>query len=357
MQEKISSLHDDVFVPKSTGHLGEYKNYPERFDPAEKSVITRLEQYGINISDVEEIYGKKINELTEAEYASTMAEVIKGKYDTIVASVYDQYMFPSPESPDENIRTEKMLKLIKQFEQMDAKCGVNLVKGREEFKKDGNIVLNLEAGSHLIKSVADARKLAAKGIRIFGLQYGKDNTLVQGEALTELGRDVVRDFLDNNLIIDLAHTGYKPRQEVMGLAEDRNKGNLVSYTHGAAMEDLIDSWKGKVGENRLLTQEEIKRIVKMGGIIGLGVSKPFFENTRKVAERIDSIAQLDDGIDRVAIGTDFGGVAPEWLNEIKKPEDFHILADALSHDFGMSDEAINKVMRANAKNWIKNAIE
>jgi len=26
--EKISSLHDDALVPKATGHLGEYKNYP-----------------------------------------------------------------------------------------------------------------------------------------------------------------------------------------------------------------------------------------------------------------------------------------------------------------------------------------
>jgi len=354
----ISSLHDDVYVPKSTGHLGEYKNYPERFDPKEKSVITRMEQFGVDINDVENTFGKKAVDLTEKEYNLIMAEVIKGQYDTIVASVFDQYMFPSPESPDDTVRKEKMFKLIQQFENMDAKCGVNLIRRKKDFKEKGNLVLGLEAGAHLIKTVADAKELTEQGIKIFGLQYGKENTLVDKDgALTELGQDTVRYFLDNNLIIDLAHTGFKARQEVMGIAEERKKGNLISYTHGALMDDLIDSWKGKVGENRLLNLEEVRSIIKMGGIIGLGVTKPFFDNTRKVAERIDSIAQLDRGIDHLAIGTDFGGVAPEWLNEIKSAKDFHILGEILSRNFGMRDEDIKKIIRSNAKNWIKNAID
>ncbi len=355
--EKISSLHDDVYVPKATGHLGEYKNYPDRFDPSEKSVITRLQQFGINPTEVEKVFGKNIADLTSEEYNAVMAEVIRGQYDVIVASVFDQYMFPSPESPDDNIRLKKMLQLINQFGDMEARCGVNLVKSSNDFKDNGNLVLSLEAGAHLIKSVSDSRKLADQGIKIFGLQYGKDNTLVESDGLTKLGNEVVQDLLENDLIIDLAHTGFKTRQAVMVLAQEKMKGHLISYTHGSSIDDLIESWKGKVGENRLLTQTEIKDIVKMGGMIGLGVSKPFFDSTRKVAERIDSIAQLDKGIDSIAIGTDFGGVAPEWLNEIKKPEDFYILGDILSRDFGMSDEEINKIVRKNAKDWNKRAIK
>ncbi len=357
MKEIISSLHDDVFVPKATGHLGEYKNYPERFEPNEKSVITRLEQFGVNINDIEDVFGKKIIELTEEEYNMIMAEAIKGQYDTIVSSVFDQYMFPSPESPQDNVRMEKMLGLIKQFEKMDAQFGVNLIKRKDDFDDRENLVLALEAGSHLIKSVADASDLADKGIKIFGLQYGKDNTLIQSDALTSLGKEVVQEILSKNLIIDLAHTGFKARQELIALAREMEKGHQLSYTHGSAVDDLIDSWKGKVGKNRLLTHEEIREIIEIGGIIGLGVSKPFFENTRKVAERIDNIAQLDGGIDRIAIGTDFGGVAPEWLNEIKKPEDFHVLGECLSHDFGMKDEDIMKIIKSNAKNWIRKAID
>ena len=356
MKEKISSLHDDVYVPKATGHLGEYKNYPERFDPKDKSVITRLEQFGINVGDVEESFGKKITELTEEEYNLIMAESIKGHYDVIVGSVFDQYMFPSPESPDDSARNEKMLSLIGQFENMDAKCGVNLVKNRNDFKENGNLVLGLEAGAHLIKSVGDAKFLADKGVRLFGLHYGSQESSIAGpNGLTDLGKQVVRYLLQNNLIVDLAHSGARTRQDVYQLAKEMEKGNLISYTHGSLEEDIIESWKGKVGE-RPLKEGEAREIIQMGGMIGLGVSKPFFENTRKVAERIDSIAQFDRGIDSLAIGTDFGGVAPEWLNEIRNAEDFHILGEILSHDFKMKDDDINKIIRTNAKNWIKKAI-
>jgi len=354
--EKISSLHDDALVPKATGHLGEYKNYPERFDPDEKSVMTRLEQFGLKISDIEELFDKKVGELTWEEYTAVMAEVIKGQYDVIVASVFDQYMFPSPESPEEKERTEKMLKLIGQFEGMEAKFGVNLVRRKEDFKDHGNLVLGLEAGAHLIKSVGDVRLLADKGVRLFGLQYGKDNNIAGANGLTDFGREIVKYFLDNNLIIDLAHSGAKTRQDVCVLAKNKGKGYLISYTHGSSEEDIIDSWRGKIGE-RALTQEEIREFIKMGGMIGLGVSEPFLSSTKKVAERIDKIAQLENGINHVAIGTDFGGVAPEWLNEIKSPRDFGILAEILSRDFGIKDEDINKVIRNNVKHWIKNAID
>lgn len=354
--EKISSLHDDVYVPKATQHLGEYKNYPERFDPSEKSVLNRLEQFGVDISEIEDNTGKKVDKLSWQEYTSIISEAIKTRYDVIVASVFDQYMFPSIENPDEKIRLEKMFKLIKQFEDMNARCGVNLVKRKKDFKENANVVLGLEAGAHLIKSVNDARKLAAKGIKLFGLQYGKDNLLATSNGLTDLGEDVVKDLMNNNLIIDLAHSGYKTRQAVIEIAGNLDKGNLISYTHGCAEEDIIDSWQGKVGE-RALKKEEFQQIIKNGGIIGLGVTKPFFKNTKKVAERIDTISQTEGGVDNIAIGTDFGGVVPEWLNEIKKPDDFKILADMLADDFKMGEEDINKIIRLNVKNWIRNAID
>ena len=142
----------------------------------------------------------------------------------------------------------------------------------------------------------------------------------------------------------------------MALAEDLGKGNLVSYTHGSSEEDIMGEWKDKMGERALKTTE-VERLVKMGGIIGLGVTKPFFSSTRKIAERINDVAQLENGIDRIAIGTDFGGIPPMFLNEIKNPDDFKLLADLLSHDFNLSDEKVNKVLRQNARDWIQKAID
>jgi len=355
--EKVSSLHDDIFVPESTKHLGEYSNYPERSDPSEHSVLERLEQFGISEKDIEERFGKRISELTEDEYSQALSEAIKLNYDVIVGSVFDQYMFPTPENPDDSVRWEKMMKLIKRFEGMDARFGVNLIKRKENFQESGNLVMGLEAGAHLIKGMGDVRKLADSGIKFFGFQYGKDTPLATNVGgLTTLGVESVRYLLDNDLIIDLAHASYKTRQDIIGIATDLDKGNLISYTHGCTEEDIMDSWKGRVGE-RALKQGEVSQIVKAGGIIGLGVSQPFFASTRKVAERIDEIAHTTGRIDNIAIGTDFGGVTPQWLNEIKNPADFKILADILGGEFKMSEADIQKVLRSNVKDWIKGAID
>jgi len=354
--EKISSLHDDPLVPKATEHLGEYSDYPNRFDPKDKSVLTRLEQFGVDLKTAEKTFSKDIKDFTWEDYTELMAGAIKARYDVVVASVFDQYMFPNPENPENATRWDKMLKLIDRYKDMGERCGVHIVKRAADFKESGNLVLGLEAGAHLIHSLTDVEKLADHGVKFFGFQYNKPTPLADEGGLTELGRTSALYMLDHGLVIDLAHSNYKTRQDVISLAKDGGKGHLVSYSHGCAEEDVMDSWKGKMGE-RALKDEEISQIVKIGGIIGLGVTKPFFSSTRKVAERINEIAQLKGGIEAVAIGTDFGGVPPAFLNEIRNPEGFKILADTLSEDFNIKDEDVNKVLRKNAKEWIKRAVE
>ena len=354
--EKISSLHDDLMVPKATEHLGEYRDYPDRFDPSEKSVLTRLEQFGIDIKAAEEAYYKKIGDFSWEEYSELVGEAIRARYDTIVGSVFDQYMFPTKENPDIDQRRHKMFELFEQYEEMEGRAGLHLIKSRADFGESGNVVLGLEAGAHLIKTMGDVKRLEDHGVKLFGLQYNTETPLADASGMTTFGAEVAQYLFDQDLIIDLAHSNYKTRQDVMALATELGKGHLVSYTHGASEQDISDSWKNKISE-RALKKEEIEQIVKMGGMIGLGVSEPFYSSARKVAERINETAQLDHGIEQIAIGTDFGGVPPEFLNDIKSPDDFKKLADILSADFGMSDEQVNKILRSNAPEWIKEAIK
>jgi microsomal dipeptidase-like Zn-dependent dipeptidase len=354
--ERISSLHDDPLVPKATEHLGEYRDYPKRFDPKERSVLIRLEQFGVDFGVAKEKFGKDISEFTWEEYIKLLGEAIKARYDIIVGSVFDRYVFPNPENPQSEQRWQEMIKLIKQYEGMNRVVGINLIKRKADFLEFGNLVLGLEAGANLISSMVDVRKLEDHGVKIFGLQYNDDTPLATSSGLTKFGRKVVRYLLDRNLIIDLAHSGYKTRQDIMNLAEDFGRGYLVCYSHGSSEEDIIDAWKSKIGE-RALKPDEIKRIIKIGGIIGLGVTQPFFSSTRRIAERINDIIQLENGINRIAIGTDFGGVPPVFLNEIRSPDDFKKLADLLSKDFNISEEQINRILRRNVKEWIQQAID
>ncbi|MFC1647583.1 membrane dipeptidase [Patescibacteria group bacterium] len=350
--QRISSLHDDIYVPKATQHLGEYSDYPVRFDVSEKSVITRLEQFGINLEAVNAEFGKEVKDLSWKEYNELLAQAIRTKYDVIIASVFDQYIFPTNEDPSTAIRRSKMFNLIEQFRDMDARCGVTLVKRKADIKEGGNIVLSLEAGAHLIQSMEDLKIIAEADVKLFGFQYGEDTPLATSEGLTTLGKEAVSYLVNNNLIVDLAHSGEKTRQGIMSIAEDEGRGHLISYTHGSTEDDLMSGNK-----ERVLTKEEVKRIVRMDGIIGLGVTEPFFSGARGIAERIYDIAQLDGGIHRVAIGTDFGGVSPSEMKEIKSIDDFYKLADILADDFNMNDLDIDRVLRANVRKWIQEAID
>lgn len=352
---KISSLHDDPLEPIAGAALGEYKNYPERFDPSERSVITRAEQFGIDLKLASELLDKPVSQISWEEYSRLISEAIKARYDVIVASVFDQYMLPNKRNPNTATRKRSMLHLLESYKGMEENYGLHLIKQKGDFEDEGNLVLGLEAGAHLINSIADVRELEDHGVRLFGLQYDKETTIAGSNGLTDFGNQLVRYLLNNNLIVDLAHSGFKTRQDVMSLAEDLGSGHLICYSHGSSEDDISGLWKGKMGE-RLLKQEEIKRLIKIGGIVGLGISKPFFANTRYVAERIDAITQIDNGINRIAIGSDFGGVPNDLLNEIKSPEDLKKLADILSREFNLNDEDINKVIRKNARNWIQRAI-
>jgi len=141
------------------------------------------------------------------------------------------------------------------------------------------------------------------------------------------------------------------------LAKDQNKGKQIAYTHGATVEDIErDPDFSAAAKKRGLTQAEVKEIIAMGGIMGLSVTRPFFQGIDKIAERIDQICQVDNGIQRIGLGTDFGGVAPIWEVGIGKPEDVAKLGDVLADRFGYSDAEIKSILRDNVDDWLKHTL-
>ena len=355
-KEKYSSLHEDCLTPDVARYFGEYNDYPNRFNPKEKSVLTRIEQFGISLDAVRKEFGKDITELSQEEYDALIAKFLKERYDTVVASVFDKHALPNnTKAPDSQTRWNEMLKQIERFDAMGDNFGLKIIQRGKDFRESGNVVLVLEAGAHLISSIADIEKLIEHNVKIFGLQYGQDTPLATANGLTEFGRKAVQYLLDNQLIVDLAHSSAKTRKDVLDLAEKTGRENLIAYTHGSTVDDIIESWINKIGE-RALRQEEAERLITDGGIIGLGVSRPFFSGIESLTRRINELTKLKNGMDRVAIGADFGGVPQEWLAEIRSTEDFKKIADLLSDEFHMDRRQIEKVLRFNAKNWIKKAI-
>jgi microsomal dipeptidase-like Zn-dependent dipeptidase len=355
--ERFSSLHDDIQIPWITHvqGLGEYIDISmQRFDPKDRSVLTRLSQFGVDLSLLEE-QGAQLSDLTIEQYRALIREALKQKYDIIFGSVIDKFVMSGFGSGASGLeRMKNVIQMADEYQQW----GINIVNTGKDVKPDqANLVIALE-GADFVAELEDIKKLVEAGIRVFGLQYNKDNQVATNKGgLTPLGIKAVKYLLQQNKGIDLAHSSRKTRADVMDLAKDQDKGSLISYTHGSTTQDVPSDMQARLkASERFLEPVEFQQIIKLGGIIGLGVTRPFFGSITAMAERIDQTCQLENGINHLAIGSDFGGVWNDLTFGIKSIDDLSKLADTLSVRFGMSDEDIRKVLRTNARHWVQKAL-
>lgn len=354
--EKISSLHDDVLTPIDDKGLAEYdrqKGYPIRLPnvgkKGENSVINRISQFGVTSEDWSALGIENPTRTTESQYSTLLSEAIKRQYDTLFASVFKHWS---------EIRTpQEQTGLIKKVSEIYKRWGLNLIlKGEQVSQERPNLVISLE-GADFVRNLGDIGEIYDNGIRSVVVQYGNINALAHIDGLTDLGRTAVSKMLDLGISVDLAHAYPNTRRDILNLAKDLDKGNLLAYTHGASNEDIAeDPQFGGMAEARGLSKEEMKRIIKLGGIIGLGVTRPFFGSIEKIAARIDKICQLENGASSVGLGTDFGGVPSSFLIGINKPEDVAKIGDALSIRFGYTDSTIKNILRQNVNQWVSQVI-
>lgn len=350
--EKVSSLHDDFEVPFQDKNKPEYdveKGYPNRYENTgergEKSVIQRIKQFGITEDDIAKSGITNLAEISESDYSALVKEAVKKQYETLFASVFGHWS----EIPN----SQEQLDLIKRVSRFYKDWGFNLVNSHSEKKGSPNMVIALE-GADFIESLGDVDKLHETGVGSVILQYGKENRLADQNGLTPLGRQCVKKMLDLGIIVDLAHATPQTRKGIIDIIENENKGKQLAYTHGATVEDIAQDYQfASAAEKRGLSDEEVKRIIKLGGIIGLGISRPFFPSIEKIVERIDKLCQIDNGPILLGLGTDFGGVPPTWDIGIGSPEDIVKIADSLSDKYGYSDSLIQNILRKNISNWVK----
>ena len=355
-REKISSLHDDFEMPLADKGLPEYdieKGYSQRYEDigekGEKSVINRIYQFGVRKEDLINLGIINLTEITEKQYSGLIKEAVKKQYDTLFASVFGHW--------SEIEKPQKQLALIKRVSRMYKNWGLNLIqKGEQVSPKEPNLIVALE-GADFVRNLGDIDKIYDLGIRSVTAQYGRENALTGDEGLTSLGKQAITKMFDLGIIVDLAHANPKTRKNILDLTEDLNKGQLLAYTHGATVEDIAkDVQFGAAAERRGLSKEEVERVIKLGGIIGLGVSKPFFQSLNEISERIDQICQIENGPKSLGLGTDFGGVAPVWEIGISKPEDTAKIGDILSQRFGYSDGQIRNILQKNVHNWVTKSL-
>ena len=142
----------------------------------------------------------------------------------------------------------------------------------------------------------------ALGVRVIQLAYNVKNFVGDGcdertdAGLSDFGVKVIRAMNGAGIAVDCSHTGIRTTLDAMEVSE-----KPVVFSHGNAR---------TVCDNpRNLTDEQIKKVASVGGVIGLNgfpafVSKSARPTLDELLRHADYMADLV-GIDHVGIGIDF----------------------------------------------------
>ncbi len=197
-------------------------------------------------------------------------------------------------------------------------------------------MLSLEGAHALEGKIENLDKLYNAGYRIIGLVHFFDNEVggsahgVDKSGLTGFGRQLIKQMEDRRMLVDLAHASPELIDDVMAMA---TRPVIVTHT----------GIKGTCNKSRNLTDLQMLKISKAGGLIGIG-----FYPVAICGQSPDDIARAASyakdlvGIKHIALGSDFDGAVPQPFDVTGLP----LLTKALLAE-GFSEEEVRLFMGEN----------
>ena len=136
-------------------------------------------------------------------------------------------------------------------------------------------------------------------------------------GLTETGKQVVEKMIELGMMIDISHSSPVARKEIYDIIDASGRRVPLFATHVGAYE--LDPTPYN------LTDWEIKRIARDGGVIGV-IFMPYWLMPKESAQGLNFVSRHMQylvnvgGVDSVGIGTDFDGFAtpPEDLDNASR---------------------------------------
>jgi membrane dipeptidase len=244
---------------------------------------------------------------------------------------------------------QRALYQAQRFREMQAQSRgkLTIIRTREDLdqflqlrKSDGSIVagfLGLEGAQALEGKLENLESLYSGGFRMVAPTHFSD-TEIAGSAsgrrkggLTELGRKFVRDAEARHITIDLAHASSRTIDDVLAIA---TQPVVVSHT----------GVRGTCDNNRNLTDDQLRKIAKTGGVVGIGYWRAATcgVDARAVARSIRYTANLI-GVEHVALGSDFDGATAQPFDTTGVNQ----ITEALMKE-GFSKDQLVMIMGGNA---------
>ena len=197
-------------------------------------------------------------------------------------------------------------KLIFKYRKETEKCGIsNVLRSADIGKFKYSSILAIEGGEALEGTLENLDYFYNLGVRILTLTWNYDNELcggigdISGGGLTDFGRAVVRKMSENGMVVDVSHISEKGFWDV---AECCDKPFIASHSNV----------KKLCSHKRNLSDEQIREIIRINGVIGINFYPEFLSDTsecgvEKIIEHIEYILNLG-GENNVGMGSDFDGV-------------------------------------------------
>lgn len=220
-------------------------------------------------------------------------------------------------------------------------------------------VLSVEGGSALAGSIERLNYIHTLGVKLITLTWNAANELGAGclvknvGGLTQFGRQALRRMNDLKIIADVSHLGRKGFWDAAGCS---SVPFVASHSNCCA---VLDKTRAPSDDKyfsmlRSLDDEQIKFIIRSGGLIGINFCNNFLgdagdDGFEAVYRHICHILDMG-GEDVLAVGSDFDGcgINPELAGIDKVPA----LADYLKSR-GMDNKTVGKIFFDNGFNFFK----
>lgn len=213
-----------------------------------------------------------------------------------------------------------------------------------------------------IRSPDDVRYWVERGLVAVGLSWAKSSRYAGGnstdQGLTDLGRALVRELDRLRVVHDVSHLSDRAFGDLMD-ATDRLV--IASHSNSRAIVDPSGA------NQRHLTNEQIREIVKRGGVIGLNLFSRFLSaqiagtsgraTVEDCVRHIEHVCEISAAVStigarrHIGLGSDLDGGFPGDALPIgvDSPRGYARLADALSSR-GWSDEDVGDFA---CGNWMR----
>jgi len=201
-------------------------------------------------------------------------------------------------------------------------------------------LFNME-GAAPLDDVKDLDIFYEMGLRSIGISWRGENKFIKNGKLSEIGLRLLSNIENKGIILDVAHMSESLFWDVLG---SYTKPFIVSHS----------ACRSIYNDERNLLDEQIKKIEKIGGLIGIaGVNKLIGgETIDDIIKNIKHVIE-QSSINTVCFGSDFDGMVNPKLSLIKDFEDVACFPNLIKKlDTLFKRNEVEKIAYKNLHNFI-----